>query len=580
MGQFNLVPDQADFRTLNDIFENSTTNYADRVAFRMKRNGNKYEEFTYARFREMATAVARWLAGAGVRKGTHVGLISENRPEWPILYFAILRTGATVVPMDALLSEAEIRHVVKDSGMAVLFCSGAQYDKVTEVNHLLRDLDKLIVIDPVDNGNRKITTLDAVLVAGAKIRKDSPAKVKPSDLAALIYTSGTTGSSKGVMLSHGNIASDVAGLRRLIYFDMNDVFLSVLPLHHTFECTAGMIIPVSKGCSITTAESLASKKLVANIKETGVTLMMGVPLVYEKMVAGIFRGINEKPVPVRLLVHGLLGMVKGVKKLSGKNLGEKIFRSLRTKAGLGTIRIMISGGAPLQAWVGQTFEHLGISFLNGYGLTETSPVLAVNVESDIDNRTVGYPVYGIELAIDSPDASGVGELKARGPFVMLGYYKNKKATAAVLRDGWLHTGDLARFDDKGRVIICGRCKNLIVTDGGKNVYPEEIEMALNESPFIRESLVLGRPISSTNPGEEVVAYVVPDYEAIEAAHGSKLTEEEVEELVRREVSEINETFASYKKIKDCIIHEEEFPKTSTRKIKRYLFQHRDIHIAK
>lgn len=579
MGQFSLVNDQADFKTLNDLFENSTLRYAKRIAFRMKRGGSQYDEFSYERFRELTIAVAKYLVDLGAcGKGKRVGLISENRPEWPIIYFAILRTGATVVPMDALLGEAEIMHIIKDSGIHVLFCSAGQYDKVNEVGRLSRGLKKLIVLDPVNGKSRRVTTLADVITAGRKIKKDKPPKIQAHDVAALIYTSGTMGSSKGVMLTHGNLASNVTGLRRMIYFDEKDVFLSVLPLHHTFECTAGMLIPISKGCSITTAESLASKRIIANIKETGVTLMMGVPLLYEKMVAGIFRGINEKPVPVRLLVHGLLGMVKGVKMILRHNLGNKVFKSLREKAGLGTLRIMISGGAPLQAWVGQAFEHLGINFLNGYGLTETSPVLTVNVVNDIDNRTVGYPVHGIELAIDQPDANGVGELKARGPFVMLGYYKNKKATQAVLRDGWLHTGDLARFDNKGRVIICGRCKNLIVTDGGKNVYPEEIELALNSSTFIKESLVIGRPISRDNSGEEVVAYIVPDYETIEAAHGTRITDEEIENLIRREVNRINETFVIYKRVKECFIREEEFPKTSTRKIKRYLFQGRDIHV--
>jgi len=323
MGQFSLVSDQTDFETLNDIFENSTNRFSDRVAFRMKRGGEQYDEFTYRRFRELSIAIARFLDDIGVRKGKMVGLISENRPEWPIIYFAILRTGATVVPMDALLGEAEIMHIIRDSGLQVLFCSAAQFDKVSEVDHLLKDLKKLIVMDSINVKNRKIILLDQVVAEGRKIKKDKPAKVKKDDTAALIYTSGTTGSSKGVMLSHWNIASNVAGLRHMIYFDENDVFLSVLPLHHTFECTAGMLIPVSKGCSITTAESLASKRIIANIKETGVTLMMGFPLLYEKMVAGIFRGINEKPIPVRLLVHGLLGMVKGVKKLLRHNLGQR-----------------------------------------------------------------------------------------------------------------------------------------------------------------------------------------------------------------------------------------------------------------
>jgi long-chain acyl-CoA synthetase len=578
MSNITLIPDSADFKTLNDIFESSTTKFANRTAFRIKRESGYYEEYTYARFHDMTVALAKYLDSLGVKKGKHVGLVSENRPEWPVIYFAILRTGATVVPMDALLPENEILHIAKSAGVYALFCSGPQFDKISDLSQLMRDLRKLIVLDRVPSNNRKIAILDDAIEAGRDIKKDKPAlvKVKGSDLAALIYTSGTTGVSKGVMLTHKNITTNVLGLRRMISFKETDVFLSVLPLHHTFECTAGMIIPISKGSSITTAETLAAKRIVANIKETKVTFMMGVPLLYEKMATGIFRGISEKPLPLRIIVKSLLGVVKGVKKISGVNLGPKVFKSLRQKAGLDSLSTLISGGAPLPLWVAHAFENLGISFLNGYGLTETSPVLTVNMHADIDNSTVGYPVHGIELAIHEPDASGMGELKARGPFVMQGYYKNKKATQEVLRDGWLHTGDIARFDSKGRVIICGRCKNVIVTEGGKNVYPEEIEMALDTSIYVKESLVYGRPVSKNNPGEEVVACIVPDYESIEAQHGPRLERAAVEKLIAQEVATVNSSAPVYRKIKEFTLRDEEFLKTSTRKIKRHLYHSGNI----
>ena len=579
MGHFTLLPDTSDFKTLNEMFDSSTTKFAERVAFRIKRESGQYEEYTYARFREMTVALAKYLDSLGVKKEKHIGLVSENRPEWPIIYFAILRTGATVVPMDALLPENELMHIAKSADMYALFCSAAQFDKINDLSNLIGDLQKLIIIDKGAPKSRKIITLEEAFDAGRKIKKDNPAEAKKNDLAALIYTSGTTGVSKGVMLSHWNITADVIGLRRSILFDETDVFLSVLPLHHTFECTAGMAIPISKGSSITYAESLAAKRIIANIKETKVTFMMGVPLLYEKMAMGIFRGINEKPFPVRVLVKSLLGVVKGVKKISGINIGPKVFKSLRKKAGLDSLKTLISGGAPLPLWVGHAFEHLGIHFLNGYGLTETSPVIAVNVHSDTDNSTVGYPVHDIELEIHEPDATGMGELKARGAFVMQGYYKNKKATQEVLRGGWLFTGDIARFDAKGRVIICGRCKNVIVTEGGKNVYPEEIEMALDASVYIKESLVYGRPVSKDNPGEEVVVCIVPDYEAIESHHGTQLERDEVEKLIAQEVAAVNASVPPYRKVKEFTLRDEEFSKTSTRKIKRHLYQSGNIKMS-
>jgi long-chain acyl-CoA synthetase len=296
------------------------------------------------------------------------------------------------------------------------------------------------------------------------------------------------------------------------------------------------------------------------------------------MLKGIYRGIHEKPLPVQLLFKSLSGVVKGVKAISGHNIGHSVFKSLRDKAGLGSIQFVISGGAPLPLWVGKGFEYLGIDFLNGYGLTEASPVLAVNVRADIDNSTVGYTVWGMELAIDQPDEHGIGELIAKGPAIMQGYYKNPKATKEVLKGEWLHTGDTARFDSKGRVIICGRSKDVIVTEGGKNIYPEEIELLLDTSVYVKESLVCGRPISKDNPGEEVVAIIVPDYEAIEAEHGTKLEDAEIEKLISREIATLCAGYPAYKKIKGFEIRSEEFPKTSTRKIKRYLFKGRDVRI--
>lgn len=577
---YHLYEDDASFCTLLDIFDHSTRVHAERIAFRI-RQGTGYREFSYREFGEQARALACYLAELGVGKKKKVGLLAENRPEWGIGYFAVLLCGAVVVPIDAQLTQAEVEHIANDSDAMVLLCSGNQFDKLSEVASLIRKLKKVILLDPVPTRPRNAITLEDAIAQGRKSGKQPNPSLQKDDLAALIYTSGTTGSSKGVMLSHWNITSNVLGLRKMVHFDQDDNFLSVLPLHHTFECTAGLMVPLSRGCAITTAEALASKRIIANIKETRVTIMLGVPLLFEKMVNGLKRAVAEKGPATRMLFATMMGLVKGLKRVTGKNYGHKVFSSLRQKAGLSTIRLMISGGAPLQPWVAHTFENLGIDFLQGYGLTETSPVLTVNITAEPRNETVGFPVPGIELALHEPNQDGVGELKARGEFVMQGYYRNPKATSAVMRDGWFHTGDLASFDARGRVIICGRSKNLIVTPGGKNVYPEELEMRLNDSDYIAEALVMGRPVSSSNAGEEVVAHIVPDYEFIDLKHGvhTNITPEQIERWIRKEVDTINNSLPQYKRIREATIREEEFPKTSTRKIKRYLFRKRDIQVG-
>ena len=574
--KYELESIYLNFSTLADVFNYATREYASLPAFRIKRAG-KYQEYSYADFGQIATALARYLKSQGIGKRKKVALISENRPEWGMTYFATILTGATVVPIDAALNESGVDHIIHESGSHFLFCSREQFDKIIDLGPRLKGIKKIVVFDEVDSSKRNVLFFDKAVAEGKKLKTAVGENISKDDMAALIYTSGTTGSSKGVMLSHWNITANVMGLGKMIQYGSKDVFLSVLPLHHTFECTTGLIVPVMRGASITYAESLASKRIIANIRETGVTIMMGVPLLYEKMVNGIKRAISEKPLPVRAIFKTLMGIVRGMKCVSKKNYGKKVFRSLREKAGLGSLHLLICGGAPLSPWVANTFEHLGINFVNGYGMTETAPVLAVNVVANPDNTTVGFPVPGIELSVHEPNANGVGELKARGDFVMLGYYKNSKETKKILKDGWLHTGDLARFDDLGRVIICGRSKNLIVTHGGKNVYPEEIELHLNNSPFVLESLVLGRPLSSDNMGEEVIAYIVPDYEYIEDSQsaGVRTSSDEIVKLIKKEVQQVNEHLLAYKKIKDFIIREEEFPKTSTRKIKRYLFQQQD-----
>ena len=570
-------PELSNCRTLIDIFKFSVSAFPGNNLFSMKKN-EKYEEMKYSEFGEMAESLAKALMSIGIKKGKKVGILSENRPMWGLAYFSIILTGSVVVPIDVQGSENELEHIINDSGIEVIFCSANVVDRLQEIHSLLKKLKTIVLFDRKKIKNKVF--INDLIKKGRSIKKEKKIKTAPDDMAVLIYTSGTTGVSKAVMLSHWNITSNVIGVGGMIPIFEDDRFLSVLPLNHAFECTIGLILPVSKGSGITYAESLASKQIIADIRDRRITVMIGVPLLFEKMLTGLNRGISQKSLPVRTLFHTLMWTVKGINKTTGKEIGKKIFKSLRDKAGLGSLRLFVCGGAPLSRWIADAFNHLGIKFLQGYGLTETSPVLTVNIENDFDNSTVGYPFPNIELALESPDKEGIGELKARGDYVMLGYYKNRKATDAVLRNGWFYTGDLARFDNKGRIILEGRCKNLIVTPGGKNIFPEEIEDKLNRSPFIKESLVIGRKISIVNEGEETVAHIYPDYEYIDEIFGTsqQVTTQKIEETIKKEIRKYNSQTVQYKMIKDFILRQEEFPKTSTKKIKRFLFKTKDVHV--
>lgn len=561
-----------EFSNLDEMIDKTVADSPDKIAMRIKKDGN-YKDYSYKEFGSNVAKLSNFLHKKGLKNKKRIGLLSENCPQWGMAYFAIARVGAIVVPMDANLSESELFHIANDTQLSCIICSFNQYSKINEISSNLGKLKEIIIIDSLAKiKDKRVSYWGEIIAAGSDKRQVS--KIDPDDVVVIIYTSGTTGVSKGVQLTHRNISANVLGLQQSLWYDSTDNFLSILPLHHTFETTAGLMIPLSKGATIVYAESLASKKIMANIAETKISIIIGVPLVFEKMALGLHRGISAKSFVLRTLFSTLTSAVKITKKITNKNMSHKLFMNMRKKAGLGSLRLMISGGAPLSPWIGNVFSHLGINFLNGYGLTETSPVLAVNRTGTADNRTVGPAIPGIELAIDKPNSLGVGELKARGDSIMKGYYKNKAATEEVLRDGWFYTGDLVCFDKLKRLIIAGRSKNILVTAGGKNIYPEEIEILLNDSKLILESLVLGKKLSNSNMGEEVLAYIVPDFEYLEINHslsaGSDL--KAVEEIIRKEVRKINQGLLSYKRIKDFKIRQEEFPKTSTRKIKRYLFQ--------
>lgn len=517
--------------TLREILERNAEKFRDLTAFQMKRDG-KYRKFTYREVFEKAGGLQKKLAEMGIGVGDRIALLSENRPEWPISYLAVAGMGAVVVPLDAMLRKEEVLPLLEDSEPKACILSKKFLDYAGAM--------KVILMEDFDR-----------LPAGAAM---TGAMIGPDQLAAIVYTSGTTGNPKGVMLTHGNVVSNAIAGASCFELGPGDNFLSVLPLHHTFETTAGFLAPFYSGCMITYAESLKSYNLLQNMQETGVTLMCGVPLLFQLFFDGIAREAEEQG---KQKIFALLFAVsRFFRDVIGINIGKWLFSIVQNKFG-GRIRFFASGGAAIDPDLIRNFELMGFMIYQGYGLTESSPVLSVCTPRANRIGSVGKPIPGVQIKIAGKEP--VGEIIAFGPNIMKGYYKRKDLTDEVIdKNGWLHTGDVGYADEDGFVFITGRSKDVIVTASGVNVYPEELEFWLKKLPSVKESCVLGAKIKEglRRGSEEVVAVIVPD-------------ERFSREQVKSTIADLNNKLAEYKRIARVIFWEGELPKTRLQKVKRF-----------
>jgi len=460
-----------------------------------------------------------------------------------------------------MLSEGEIIHVLRESESRGIINSDSHQDKIEGVKGELKHLKWIISMSEIKD---------------LEMKKDIPVgKIEPKSLAVLIFTSGTTGTSKAVMLSHNNIISNLESIDRLIKINEKDTLVSIIPMHHTFEGTAGFLLPLHKGAAIYYPASLKRNDLLATMKEANVSCIIAVPLLFEKFLAAVHRKVASASLPTKVMFNAIRGIGSVLKFLR-----KPLFARVRKEMGLGNVRIACAGGAALTEKVARGLELLAIPMLQGYGLTEAAPVVSVSPLEKPKIDSVGLPIPGVEVKINEPDQSSVGEIMVRGPNVMLGYYKNKAATDEVIKDGWLYTGDLGRIDNEGYLYITGRIKSIIVTQTGKNIYPEELEEKLIKSPLIEEVLVAPR-INPKTKKEEICAIIYPNYELLEGesiAKGITLREQDVQAIYKEEIGKCNEDLPAYKKITQFEIREEEFPKTTTKKIKRHLFIERGIKV--
>jgi len=538
------------------------------------RRAGEDEAISYAEFGKLASHLGAGLISHGLRIGDRVALFAENGPEWGLTYAAATSCGAAIVPLDAQLKGTELRRLLGHAEAHFLVASRSLLNEA--IGEAALPGVQVVIIGERGGISGALSWGDLIAEGGALAARGSRAfeeradAVTPDDIAAICYTSGTTGQPKGVILLHRNLVSNVESCRRRIPFIETDTFLSILPLHHTYATTCNLLAPLSTGAAIFFGRSLKSREIREDIEREGITVICGVPLLFEHMAKSLEKRLASRPVHERLLFRATAPAIAALGRVFHTNLARVIFRKKLAESGLGTLRFCISGAAALKDEIDQTLSSAGIPVLQGYGMTEASPVISVNPLERPRRGSIGPPLPGIEVHIDQPNEEAVGEIIVRGPNVMLGYLENPEATEDVLRKGWLHTGDLGRIGRDGYITFLGRQKSVIVTGGGKNVYPDELETVLNGVWCILESIVL--PAKDRKGNEQVAAIVVPDYEALAASGRSTedLTDERVKDLVTAEVRGICAGFPEYKRIRVVEIRNEELPKTSTRKVKRHL----------
>ncbi|HEY8500389.1 MAG TPA: AMP-binding protein [Clostridia bacterium] len=552
--------------SLKDMVKQSTELFPDCSAFTLKDKDGNFYHITFRQFQDQINALGTAFIDLGL-KNAMVAVLSENRYEWCLTYLSVVNGVGVIVPLDKELPENEIASLLQRSGAKAVITSADYLDSLMIIKNNLPSLKYVISMDNKEDENG-VLSIQKLIDRGQQLigegnRDYIDAEIDPEIINMLIFTSGTTDTSKGVMLSHKNICHDIMAVSQLIYADHRDSILSILPLHHTYECTAGFLTILYLGISIGFCEGL--RHISKNIQEYKPTLLMSVPLilesVYEKIVKKAKKEHSYKKLKFGLFIAPLL-------KNLGIDIRRKLFHEVHESLG-GNLRIIISGAAALNPKVSKALRAMGFNLLQGYGLTECSPIVSVNRLELYKDGSVGFPLAGVEVKIDNPGKDKIGEILVKGDNVMLGYYKNKEATDDVLKDGWLYTGDFGYIDKDGFLFITGRKKNVIVTKNGKNIYPEDIELYLNRSEYIKESLVYG--IDSEDGEETIVcAQIVPNMEVIIEQFGCAPEKEELEKIIKNEVKKVNKKLSNYKKIKHFDIREEEFEKTTTKKIKRYV----------
>ncbi len=583
---------------LKEMLYRSAKIYKARTAFKLKNSNDEIYKLTYEDFKNDVVSLGTSLINHGFL-GKRIAVIGKNSYKWAVSYLAATIVGIAV-PIDKELHAEDVINFLNISESECILGDDKNFEQIYQAKKLLNNQNILFIsfdnISKKENYFQNIENFDDFKNQGYSLFSNGDnsfeeIKVDPDEMRILLFTSGTTGNAKGVCLSHRNICSNILSIYGIVKVKRSDLFFSILPLHHTYECTIGFLLPIYSGASICYCDGL--KYILKNMNEYHPSVILCVPLLLENVHKNIFKSI-AKSLPKKYLQEKNSSQEQNSKittnskpkeNIELKNMSKSNNNSIditklpfvirtviksKVKNSLGgRLRVFIVGAATLNPNIIEDFNKLNLNVLQGYGLTECSPLVVGNTDFFQKADSVGLPIPNVEVKIDNPNESGIGEISVKGPNVMLGYYNMPSETEKVLKNGWFHTGDLGYIDSNGYLYITGRCKSVIVTKNGKNIYPEEVEYYLNDSPLISESLVLG--IHKANDDETYInAQIFPNLEAIsEYLKGVVPTKEEIKKIIAGVVASVNSKLPNYKHIKNFIIRDKEFEKTTTQKIKRY-----------
>lgn len=536
---------------LKDMLKKSGEKYGEKIAYKIRQE-NGYKEITHNEVRKMVDGLGTKLIDMGL-KDKRIAVIGENRYEWEIAYLSIVCGTGTVVPLDKSLPENELESLIERSKAEAIICS-QKYVEILKKTKL-----KYIISMDLEKDNDGIISQKRLISEGIQLVKSgntsfTNAKIDNEKMSIMLFTSGTTSISKAVALSHKNICSNLMDISSILDVNSSDVFLSFLPLHHVFECTVGFLFSLYVGAETVFCDGI--RHIPENLAEYKVSVMASVPAIYERLFKIIKKHLEKQGKVEQIL--------KDEEKYKDSSMEKKkeVFKEIHDLLG-GNIKLFISGAASLEPSIEEKFRRLGFNMVQGYGLTETSPVVAIGNKKYHKTGSIGKCVPSDEVKLLDINKDGIGELAVKGPNVMLEYYENKEATEKVLKDGWFQTGDLARIDEEDYIFICGRKKSVIVLKNGKNIFPEEMETLINKEDGVEESFIFGKPISKDPNDIKIFVKIVYNKESFEGK-----TETEIKEYFNEKIKSINKTMPHYKAIRGIIISDKPLIKTTTNKIKR------------
>lgn len=554
--------DYLEISNLKDMLNKTGELYGEKPAYKIRIDEGKYKIFTHSNIRNMINALGTSLINMGL-KGKRIAVIGENRYEWGLTYLSIVCGTGIVVPLDRALPANELEALIQRSEVEAIFYSDSFFEAVQKIKYNGKNKLKHLISMDLEESKDGVYSLQELIKEGQKLidsgdRRFLDAKINEEEMSIMLFTSGTTSKSKVVALSHKNICSNLMDIGSVLDVNSDDTLLSVLPIHHVFECTVGFLFALYKGAQTVFCDGL--RHVVKNLNEYHVSVMACVPAIYER----IFKMIRKN-----LEKEGKLDEIlrKEEEYRDAKmEVKKEVFKEIHDMIG-GNVKLFISGAASLNRTIEERYRLLGINLVQGYGLTETSPVVAVGSNKYNRVGSIGKAVPSVEVKIVNENSEGIGELAVKGPSIMLGYYKNEKATKEAMQDGWFLTGDLARIDDDGYIFICGRKKSVIVLKNGKNIFPEEMESLVNKIEGVKESFIYGKQLSDDKEDIKINVKIVFDRDIIKEAYKVN-TDEEIYNVLADKIKEVNKTMPPYKAIRGISITEKELIKTTTNKIKR------------